>query len=86
MVLLDDGVLVAYLERGARTLLAFVDASDERLGTALGLLGRAVASGRIDELTIERINGSPALQNSGYHDALQTAGLVMVPQGFRLRR
>ncbi|MGI5951518.1 MAG: Lhr family helicase, partial [Brooklawnia sp.] len=86
MVLLDDGVLVAYLERGARTLLVFVDAGDQRLPSALGLLALAVASGRIDELTIERINGSPALQNSGYHDALQDAGLVMVPQGFRLRR
>ena len=86
MVLLDDGALIGYLERGARTLLVFVAANDDRLAGALGLLAEPVRSGRIDELTIERINGSAALTASEYHPALQSAGFVMVPQGFRLRR
>lgn len=84
LVMLDDGALIAYLERGARTLLLF--ASDDRLPSALALLSGPVSAGRLDEITIERINGQPALETAEFHPALQTAGFVMVPQGFRLRR
>lgn len=86
LVMLDDGALIAYLERGARTLLVFTDPDDQRLTRALALLGRSVEAGRIDELTIERINGQPALEAPQIAPALAISGFVMVPQGFRRRR
>ncbi len=85
LVLLDDGALIAYLERGARTLLCFTDAADPRLATALGLLGAGVASGRIDELTIEQINGQPALREQRPPSGADRRRLCEVPQGFRRR-
>lgn len=86
LVMLDDGALIAYLERGARTLLAFTGPDDARLAVALELLAETVSSGRLDELTIERINGLAALEAAEFFAVLGGAGFVMVPQGFRRRR
>ena len=86
LVMIDDGALIAYLERGARTLLAFTGPDDQRLATALGLLREAIDSRRLDELTIERINGELALGAGPFQAPLSAAGFVMAPRGFRRRR
>lgn len=86
LVMLDDGALIAYLERGARTLLAFTAPTDPRLTTALRLLGEAIDEGRLAGLTIERINAQPALASPDFGEPLTAARFAMVPQGYRRRR
>ena len=53
---------------------------------AFAQLADTIDAGRVDEITIERINGDPALEARRYRDDLVQAGFAMVPQGFRKRR
>ena len=86
LVVLVDGALAWYLERGGRSLLTF-SASVEVLASAAESVGRLVATGRIGGVTIERIDGIPALQVDGPPvDALLAAGFSRNPRGLRLRR
>lgn len=86
LIVLDDGCPVIYLERGAHTLVTFEAASPEQLDLALSLLAAAVDAGRVGATTIERVNTTPALKDRQLGAALERAGFVMVPQGYRRRR
>lgn len=86
MVLLAGGELIAYLERGAHSLLVARQPGDPALSEAFAQLADTIDAGRVDEITIERINGGPALEARLYRDDLVQAGFAMVPQGFRKRR
>ena len=86
MVLLAGGELIAYLERGAHSLLVARQPGDPALSEAFAQLADTIDAGRVDEITIERINGDPALEARRYRDDLVQAGFAMVPQGFRKRR
>jgi len=67
-------------------LLTF-SANVEVLASAAESVGRLVATGRIGGVTIERIDGIPALQVDGPPvDALLAAGFSRNPRGLRLRR
>lgn len=88
LVVLVDGELAWFLERGGRSLLTFTDdpAAQHAAATALAEL---VASRRVASILVERIDGAPALQpnagGAGPADALSDAGFARTPRGMRLR-
>jgi ATP-dependent Lhr-like helicase len=89
-VVLVDGALAWFLERGGRSLLTFTDepAAHHAAATALADL---VASRRVASILIERIDGIPALQpradgpESAALNGLGDAGFARTPRGMRLR-
>ncbi len=94
LVVLVDGGLARFLERGGRSLLSFTSdpAADHAAAVALAEL---VAARRVASILIERVDGTPALQPQGGPGpaadalvalaALSTAGFVRTPRGLRLR-
>jgi ATP-dependent Lhr-like helicase len=93
LVVLVDGELAWFLERGGRSLLTFTDdpAADHAAAAALADL---VAARRVASILVERVDGTPALQPSaGGREArevraltaLSDAGFVRTPRGMRLR-
>ncbi len=86
LVVLVDGALVLYVERGGRTLLTWSD-DVERLGPAAHALAAAVTEGALGRLTVERADGERILGSPGspLRAALAEAGFVSTPQGLRLR-
>ncbi|MEN3308046.1 MAG: ATP-dependent helicase Lhr and Lhr-like helicase [Micromonosporaceae bacterium] len=83
LVVLVDGELALYVERGGRTLLSFVDAQ-EVLGTAAKALADAVHSGALGAMSVERADGAP-VHSSALGEALAAAGFRATPRGLRLR-
>jgi ATP-dependent Lhr-like helicase len=93
IVVLVDGALVLYVERGGRTLLTWTDdAADtgtetELLTPAAHALAETVRRGTLGKLTVEKADGT-ALLGSGatpLREALSAAGFVATPQGLRIR-
>jgi ATP-dependent Lhr-like helicase len=83
LVVLADGDLVLYVERGGKTLLSW--SSDPAvLGPAAAALAGAARGGALGRLTIERADGS-AVQDSPLARALEEAGFRPTPRGLRLR-
>nr|WP_208852600.1 ATP-dependent helicase [Mycobacterium timonense] len=88
LVVLVDGELAWFLERGGRSLLTFTEdpAAHQAAATALADL---VASRRVAGMLVERIDGVPALapraDGSGPLSALTEAGFHTTPRGMRLR-
>ena len=91
MVVLVDGALVLYLERGGRSALTFtvpdhLDADDTWAAVA-GALVEAVRGQTLSGLTVARIDGAGALRSEApLARALVDAGFHTAPQGLRLRR
>ncbi|WP_327133818.1 ATP-dependent helicase [Streptomyces sp. NBC_01343] len=84
LVVLVDGELTLYLERGGKTLLAWPPAEDPRLAAATAALAAASRIGALPALTVERINAAPAL-TSPLGPALEAAGFHATPRGLRMR-
>jgi ATP-dependent Lhr-like helicase len=84
LVVLVDGSLVFYVERGGKTLLSFTEDS-ARLRPAAAALASSVRQGLLGKLTVERADGGHVFGSAGVSDALQEAGFRMTPQGLRLR-
>ena len=86
LVVLHDGGLVLYVERGGRTLLSFTD-DEPQLSAAADALALAVREGALGRLTVERADGA-GLLGSGHPmvAALEAAGFHATPRGLRLRR
>ncbi|MCX5127114.1 ATP-dependent helicase [Streptomyces sp. NBC_00347] len=84
LVVLVDGELTLYLERGGKTLLAWPDPEDPRLTAALTALTTASRNGALPTLTVERINAAPSL-TSPYAPPTEATGFHATPQGLRLR-
>jgi len=83
LVVLCDGELVLYVERGGRTLLSYVD-DRETLAAAAKALADAVHAGALGTLSVERADGT-AVHASPLADALTAAGFRPTPRGLRLR-
>ncbi|HEX5569421.1 MAG TPA: DEAD/DEAH box helicase, partial [Streptomyces sp.] len=83
LVVLVDGELVLYLERGGRTLLAW-RTEGPLLDAAAEALAQAARRGVLGTVTVERANGSPVL-TSPLGRALEAAGFHPTPRGLRLR-
>jgi ATP-dependent Lhr-like helicase len=88
LVVLVDGEVTVYVERGGRTLLTFTDDVDA-LSPAMGALATAVRQGALGRLTVERADGENILstgeRSSALRLALEGAGFVATPRGLRLR-
>ncbi|MEU7050059.1 ATP-dependent helicase [Streptomyces eurythermus] len=90
LVVLVDGELTLYMERGGKTLLAWPAApdtaatDDPRLRAAAEALATAARAGSVGTVTVERINGAQAL-TSPIGALLESAGFVATPRGLRLR-
>jgi len=87
LVVLVDGSLVLYVERGGRTLLSWTD-DPELLGPTATALAASVRGGALGRLSVERADGLTVV--SGIHDsplarALEAAGFRPTPRGLRLR-
>ncbi|MFF5211830.1 ATP-dependent helicase [Streptosporangium sp. NPDC000396] len=82
LVVLVDGRLVLYVERGGKTLLSFTD--DDALRPAVDALALAVRDGALGKLTVERADGV-AVNDSPLAAALEAAGFHPTPRGLRLR-
>jgi ATP-dependent helicase Lhr and Lhr-like helicase len=83
LVVLVDGALTLYVERGGKTLLAW-ESDGMRLEAAVGALADAVRRDAVGALTVERVNGKPAL-GSPLGTVLEEAGFHATPRGLRLR-
>lgn len=83
LVALHDGHLVAYLERGGRTVLTFTDDA-ARLAAAASALASAVRGRRIERLSVETVDGTSAT-STPFGEALVEAGFERAPKGVRLR-
>jgi ATP-dependent Lhr-like helicase len=81
-VVLVDGRLAIYLEKGGRSLVVCDDRSVEPALAALVAAGRA---GMLGRLAIELADGRPTGIDTPIAGALAAAGLVATPKGFRLR-
>ncbi|NWF29236.1 ATP-dependent helicase [Streptomyces sp. PKU-EA00015] len=85
LVVLVDGELTLYMERGGKTLLSWVtDPEAPALHAAAAALASAAREGALGTVTVERANGSPALTSS-LGRVLETAGFHATPRGLRLR-
>ena len=84
LVVLVDGALVLYLERGGRTVLAFDDDPEALRAAASDLVATSRAR-RLETLTVEKINGA-GVYGTPFALALQDAGFVATPRGYALRK
>ncbi|WP_166846820.1 DEAD/DEAH box helicase [Isoptericola sp. BMS4] len=90
VVLLVDGELVLFVERGGRTVLSFGrgDAGDPgRLAAAARTLAAATREGRLGRVTVQRVDGVAALSAARDRTpaaaALLDAGFGITPRGLR---
>ncbi|HVF03919.1 MAG TPA: ATP-dependent helicase [Frankiaceae bacterium] len=83
LVVLVDGELVLYVERGGRSLLTWSD-DPERLQPAVDALALAVREGSLGKLAVERTDGDFVL-GTALGAALESAGFRPTPRGLRLR-
>ncbi|MEV7417656.1 ATP-dependent helicase [Streptomyces sp. NPDC089919] len=84
LVVLVDGELALYLERGGKTLLAWPEPDSPALLAATAALAAAARAGQVGALTVERTNGTAAL-TSPLGRSLESAGFHATPKGLRLR-
>ncbi len=86
LVVLVDGALMLYVERGGRTLLTWSD-DTARLTPATEALADATRRGALGKLTVEKADGA-ALLGAGdtpLRQALNAAGFLSTPKGLRIR-
>ncbi|HZI98656.1 MAG TPA: DEAD/DEAH box helicase, partial [Actinomycetales bacterium] len=86
LVVLVDGRLTLYVERGGRSLLSWTDDAGD-LQSAADALALAVRDGALGKLVVQRADGEGLL--GGDHPltaALTQAGFHTTPRGLRLRR
>jgi ATP-dependent Lhr-like helicase len=85
VVVLVDGALTLYVERGGRSLLSWTD-DPEPLSSAADALALAVREGALGRLTVERTDGTGVLlSDHPLAQALEVAGFRATPRGLRLR-
>ena len=87
LVVLVDGELVLYVERGGRTLLSWSE-EPELLRPAVDALALTVRDGWLGKLTVAKTDGADVLsagRDSALARALAAAGFRSTPQGLRLR-
>ena len=82
LVVLVDGWLALYIERGGKTVLTF-GADEATLGFAAASLAQTIRRS-VGKLRVERVDGQFVI-GSPLGDALTEAGFQTTPQGLRLR-
>lgn len=82
-VVLVNGSIVAYVEKGGRSLLTYTD-DEEILGPAVDALALAAREGLLGRLHVERADGE-AVEDTALARALIDAGFRPSSKGLRLR-
>ncbi|MDQ2851957.1 MAG: DEAD/DEAH box helicase, partial [Actinomycetota bacterium] len=86
LVVLVDGSLALYIERGGKSLLSW-STEESELQAAADALVLAVREGALSGITVHTADGDAVLgADSPLTAALQTAGFHTTPRGLRLRR
>ena len=86
VVVLVDGDLVLYVERGGRTLLTWSHDPDTLAGAAAAIAD-AVRRGALGRITVEKADGETVLgTDHPIGEALAAAGFHLTPRGLRFRR
>jgi ATP-dependent Lhr-like helicase len=83
LVMLVDGQLIVYVERGGRTVLSFTEDPD-LLQPAVDALALAIRDGHLGKLSVETADGEQ-VRHTTFGDALAKAGFHATPRGLRLR-
>ncbi|WP_210725754.1 ATP-dependent helicase [Arthrobacter silvisoli] len=83
LVVMVDGALALYVERGGKTLLTFSQ-DDGLLAAAAAALVDVVRRGAVDRLFMEKANGQDLL-GTPIAEALAAAGAYSTPKGLRIR-
>ena len=87
LVVVVDGALTVYVERGGRTLLTWSE-DQEVLTPAMNALADAARRGALGRLTVEKADGQALIGGGGdtpIRLALSAAGFIATPKGLRLR-
>jgi ATP-dependent Lhr-like helicase len=86
LVVMVDGELTVYVERGGKTLLTWSEDAD-RLGPAAEALADAARRGSLGRMTVETADGTQLLGSGStpVREALTGAGFLVTPRGLRLR-
>ncbi|RVW05794.1 ATP-dependent helicase [Rhodococcus xishaensis] len=83
LVVLVDGELVLFVERGGRTVLTFTD-DIGALRTATESLAATVKRGGIDKVVVEKVDGL-TIHGNDFGELLAEVGFSATPRGYRLR-
>jgi ATP-dependent Lhr-like helicase len=83
LVVMVDGQLIVYVERGGRTVLSFTEDSD-LLQPAVDALALSIRDGQLGKLSVETADGEQ-VRHTAFGDALAKAGFHATPRGLRLR-
>ena len=83
-MVLVDGELTIYVERGGKTLLTWSEDAD-RLGPAAEALAEAARRGSLGRMTVESVDGTQLLGGGStpVREALTGAGFLVTPRGLR---
>jgi ATP-dependent Lhr-like helicase len=84
VVVLVDGTLTLFMERGGRSLLSFTD-DPALLQPAVDTLASTVRSGSLGRVVLQRGDGQELLAGGSLAEALAVAGFVAGPRGLRVR-
>jgi ATP-dependent Lhr-like helicase len=84
LVVLVDGDLVLYVERGGKTLLSWTE-DEQVLKEAATALSGAVAAGALGRMVVQKADGASVHESGALSAALQAAGFAATPRGLRLR-
>jgi ATP-dependent helicase Lhr and Lhr-like helicase len=82
LVVLVDGALALFIERGGKTVLTFTDDPAELEAAAASLTSTVRAGG--GRLRVEKVDGAFSI-GTPLGDALTASGFAPTPQGLRLR-
>ncbi|WP_249933225.1 hypothetical protein [Blastococcus sp. CCUG 61487] len=84
LVVLVDGDLVLYVERGGKTLLSWTE-DEQTLKEAATALSGAVSAGALGRMVVQKADGASVHESTPLSAALQAAGFSATPRGLRLR-
>jgi ATP-dependent Lhr-like helicase len=84
LVVLVDGELVLYVERGGKTLLSWTE-DETALKEAATALSASVAAGALGRMVVQKADGASVHESTPLSTALQAAGFAATPRGLRLR-
>ncbi|MEE2034690.1 Lhr family helicase, partial [Rhodococcus chondri] len=83
LVVLVDGALVLFVERGGRTVLTFGN-DPGALRSACTSLAATVKRGSVDKIVVEKVDGQ-SIHGHDFTELLAEAGFSATPRGYRLR-
>jgi ATP-dependent Lhr-like helicase len=85
IVVIANGILEAYLERGGRSLLVWTD-DEDLLVRALSALAESPLSAPGRRSAVTRVNGGAIAAVGPLAQAMTKAGFLATPQGYRPAR